>query len=207
MYAELLSWLEQHDKLAGWAQFLGVIIAVAIAVLVPWWQMRGIRRQERLRFLEEDLICTRGEFFLISDLCAWVGNLIQADTLPRKQLRSDSFKADVLDRLREWESREVREERALWLFNARNEVHRIAVHVEIPFMSEQKWDSRELEMLRAEQSRLLEIQSSARAALQPAAEALALARAPWMFRSLIRQVWRSRKKRAAIQPGAGPANG
>jgi hypothetical protein len=197
MYAELLSWLEQHDKLAGWAQFLGVIIAVAIAVLVPWWQMRGIRRQERLRLLEEDLICTRGEFFLISDICAWVGNLIQADTLPRKQLRSDSFKADVLDRLREWESREVREERALWLFNARNEVHRIAVHVEIPFMCESQWELRELEMLRAEKSRLDELQKSARAAMQTAGEELALARAPWLLRSFIRQAWRLRKLKRA----------
>lgn len=41
---EAIAWLEAHEKLAGWAQFLGATIALA----VTWWLARGEARARRI---------------------------------------------------------------------------------------------------------------------------------------------------------------
>lgn len=49
MCQSLMCWLEAHDKLAGWAQFLGAMLALAAAIGVPAWLNRDARLQSRLR--------------------------------------------------------------------------------------------------------------------------------------------------------------
>lgn len=41
----MLYWIEKHPGLASWVQALGSIIAIAIAIAVPWWQKRQAMKQ------------------------------------------------------------------------------------------------------------------------------------------------------------------
>ena len=36
----LLCWIEHHPGLAGWLQAIGSLLAIAIAIMVPYWQAR-----------------------------------------------------------------------------------------------------------------------------------------------------------------------
>jgi hypothetical protein len=50
----VVTWLEAHDKLAGWAQFIGAIIALAVTyftAFAPHW-----RRKRQLRHASERLL-------------------------------------------------------------------------------------------------------------------------------------------------------
>ncbi|WP_043345482.1 hypothetical protein [Cupriavidus basilensis] len=46
MYA-VLYWLEQHDKLSGWVQFLGAMIGIFIAIAVPAVQTHSSKKMDR----------------------------------------------------------------------------------------------------------------------------------------------------------------
>lgn len=41
----MLYWIEKHPGLASWVQAIGSIIAIAIAIAVPWWQKRQAMKQ------------------------------------------------------------------------------------------------------------------------------------------------------------------
>jgi hypothetical protein len=41
--ADLLRWLEQHEKLSGWAQVAGSLIALGVAVWIAWREGRRAR--------------------------------------------------------------------------------------------------------------------------------------------------------------------
>ncbi|CAN7457505.1 hypothetical protein LJR099_003080 [Variovorax paradoxus] len=38
-WVPLSAWLETHDKLAGWAQAVGSVVAIAAGALAVWWQV------------------------------------------------------------------------------------------------------------------------------------------------------------------------
>ena len=41
--SQMIQWLEAHDKLAGWAQFLGAVLALLLTYLtafVPLWRRK-----------------------------------------------------------------------------------------------------------------------------------------------------------------------
>lgn len=44
--ARLLDWMGQNPNAAAWVQALGAIFALAIAILIPWWQGRLDRRAD-----------------------------------------------------------------------------------------------------------------------------------------------------------------
>jgi hypothetical protein len=44
---QFISWLEAHDKLAGWAQFLGAILALLLTYFTAFWPMWRRKRQLR----------------------------------------------------------------------------------------------------------------------------------------------------------------
>lgn len=52
--SDLIAWLENHDKLSGWAQFLGAMIALILTYLTafaPVWRRRKQLRQAGERLL------------------------------------------------------------------------------------------------------------------------------------------------------------
>lgn len=51
---QLFSWLEAHDKLAGWAQFLGAILALLLTYFTAFWPMW--RRKHQLRNAAQRLL-------------------------------------------------------------------------------------------------------------------------------------------------------
>ncbi|WP_322518017.1 hypothetical protein SR870_11120 [Rhodopseudomonas palustris] len=51
---DLISWLERHDKLAGWAQFFGTMIAIAITyftAFAPTWRRKRQLKNAAVRLL------------------------------------------------------------------------------------------------------------------------------------------------------------
>jgi hypothetical protein len=57
MVGEIIAWMEQHEKLAGWAQAVGAALAIVAAFLVAHLQARSVGKQaihqtaERIRSL------------------------------------------------------------------------------------------------------------------------------------------------------------
>lgn len=51
---EIISWLESHDKLSGWAQFFGAMLALLLTyftAFMPIWRRKKQLRQSALRLL------------------------------------------------------------------------------------------------------------------------------------------------------------
>lgn len=42
-----LIWLEQHEKLSGWAQFAGAILGLVVAIGIPAYQTYAARKEQR----------------------------------------------------------------------------------------------------------------------------------------------------------------
>ena len=54
MMGDLISWLEAHDKLAGWAQFIGAMLALGATYLtafIPIWNRKRQLRKAAARLL------------------------------------------------------------------------------------------------------------------------------------------------------------
>lgn len=49
---QVLTWMEAHDKLAGWAQAIGAMLALVVAIFVVHVQARYAARQEDRRIAE-----------------------------------------------------------------------------------------------------------------------------------------------------------
>jgi hypothetical protein len=43
--ASIICWLEQHDKLSGWAQTVGALVAIIVTICIFMYQNRQFRRQ------------------------------------------------------------------------------------------------------------------------------------------------------------------
>jgi hypothetical protein len=53
--ASIICWLEQHDKLSGWAQTVGALVAIIVTICIFMYQNRQFRRQrnaDKVAFLE-----------------------------------------------------------------------------------------------------------------------------------------------------------
>jgi hypothetical protein len=66
-FQRVIDWMETHDKLAGWAQTFGALIALVLAIAIPWWQ-----RKEQLK--DARVTALRLECHLTSLLCLLVGD-------------------------------------------------------------------------------------------------------------------------------------
>lgn len=111
------------EAAAGWAQAIGVVIGIAVAVWVPSRQ-RATEIQERRderRHLNE--VLARGGLFLVSDVINFLESLIRRATAGHpKSVRADREIDDLIVRIASLESREVDEARLISLHGIRGSV-------------------------------------------------------------------------------------
>ena len=118
-WAALDAWLEGHDKLSGWAQTVGALLALLVAVGVPLWQQakeRSAREKERTALAHTLSLALRS---LLNDLSTAFGGLLQLAHMPRSRYHHDPILDDCLQRIRAQEERATTPEVMTLLYTAR----------------------------------------------------------------------------------------
>ncbi len=142
-----INWLNANPNLSGWAQALGAIVAVLIAIWVPafqrWQQLKDSRRIE----IESDLVCASGVFLLMSDAESWLqGHQVTAE-MQRADSRRDVVFHDLMDRIKLWEQREKDGNRVICLYTARHALLRTQTRLEYRFLQSKGMAPKELDFL------------------------------------------------------------
>lgn len=130
----LLRWMEANDKLAGWAQFAGAMLALIIAIWVPWYQSRRSERAARAERLDRDLASLQGVYYLLVDISIWLKTAADRGDVPREQFHGPVEVNDLLERVKLWESRDDDFDRVTALFMARGAVMRTQQSLSLGFL-------------------------------------------------------------------------
>jgi len=118
-WTALDAWLESHEKLSGWAQTLGALLALFVAVGVPLWQQareRSARERERTALAHTLSLALRS---LLNDLSTAFAGLLQLAYMPRSRYHHDPILEDCLQRIRAQEERATTPEAMTLLYTAR----------------------------------------------------------------------------------------
>lgn len=119
----LLKWMNGNEKLSGWAQFYGAIIAIGLAIAVPAWQ-RHSQNLDRWRDGEDtNASLSQNSFFLLGEILSYVRGCGSSDTMPRSLVRDTDRSDDLLRRIHALELKEISPNRIIRLFHARGHVH------------------------------------------------------------------------------------
>ncbi|TNC78195.1 hypothetical protein FHI69_02535 [Janthinobacterium lividum] len=115
----LLNWMNGNDKLSGWAQFYGALIAIFFAIAVPAWQ-RHSQNLDRWRDGEDiNASLSQNSFFLIGEVFNYVNGCANGGAMPRAMLHDSDRCHDLLKRIHALELREISPDRITRLFHAR----------------------------------------------------------------------------------------
>lgn len=130
----LLKWMSDNEKLAGWAQFAGAMLAVVIAIWVPWYQARAAERAVRAARFESELASVQGVYFVLADVSIWLKAVSGRGPIPRSMFPVALETSDLLERIRLWELREQNEHLVSALFMARGAVIRAHETLSLVFL-------------------------------------------------------------------------
>lgn len=115
----LVNWMNGHEKLSGWAQFYGALIAIFFAIAVPAWQ-RHSQNLDRWRDGEDiNASLSQNSFFLIGEVLNYVNGCANGGAIPRAVLHDLDRCRDLLRRIHALELREISPDRITRLFHAR----------------------------------------------------------------------------------------
>ncbi|MDT6960151.1 hypothetical protein QTN24_01455 [Cupriavidus sp. SZY C1] len=112
-------WLEANEKLAGWAQAFGALIALVIAIGVPAWQRYAERRDAQISATNANSALAQSLYFLLRDIEIFLVAFVEPTGLPRRTLWDPVTMDDLLSRISALESREQVPERVTALYRAR----------------------------------------------------------------------------------------
>jgi len=120
---QTLKWMEAHPNLSGWAQFVGAIAAILLAIAIPAWQRHG-QSLDRWRDAEDlNASLSQNSFYLLSEIRNYLRGYQGARAIPRGIMRNDELRNDLLRRIHELELREINPDRITRLFFARGAIH------------------------------------------------------------------------------------
>lgn len=182
-------WMETNDRLAGWAQFAGAMLALLIAIWVPWYQARAAERAVRRAHAERELANLNGVYYLLADVTTWLDAAGGHGNIPRSQFHDPLEVSDLLERIRLWEAREEDFDRVTALFGARNAVLRVHRSLSLGFLQDKA-------VVEAERSRYIAAHKEVRGdmALLDAQRSRihrdrALIRAVWFVKPIVYVLW------------------
>jgi len=211
----LLKWMGENEKLAGWAQFAGAMLAVLIAIWVPWYQARRAERSVRAARIEHALANVQGVFFLLTDVSLWLSAAAGREKMPRKFFRDPFEAADLLERIRLWESRDESDERVQALFLARVAVLRTQDALNLSFMGDDPIAEDERKLIKTQIGRMGDALSNLDKQRNNLRLDRMLNQTVWFMRPFARLGWHISMRRAgrqprfnvAVQDDASPAEG
>jgi len=113
------AWMMHNEKLSGWAQAVGALLAIGIAILVPALQRYSERRSAQIAEARRNLALVQGLFYLLRDVGIFLEGFKQRRKMPRKLLNDPVAVDDLLSRIAALESREDDPIKIAMLFRAR----------------------------------------------------------------------------------------
>lgn len=143
-----IKWMEEHDKLSGWAQFYGATLALVVAILVPAWQRYLQALDKRRDDADLNLVNALGVFYLISEVRNHLEGYLEKKNMPRKLSREDDVREDLLARIHALELRDNNPERLTLLFRARGFVHQTHAALGMPYLQSRPLSPGEMSLIR-----------------------------------------------------------
>ncbi|WP_062117245.1 hypothetical protein [Collimonas pratensis] len=144
---QAIAWMEAHDKLAGWAQFAGATVAVALAIAIPSWQRYLQRLDSRRQAADLNLTLALGTFFVLEDTKNHLTGFQMRTNMPRRLARDDNVRDDLLRRIHALEMRDTDQQRIRSLFLGRGTIHQTNLEMASPFLQDTKYSEGELKLL------------------------------------------------------------
>lgn len=120
-----IAWLKANQDLSGWAQTVGALLALLVALVVPWMQHAAQARRERLVELESNIFLSLATMLLLRDAQNLSSRVCQLADLPKHELSDPVFVVDLLERLRSLDARDSSVPRQAAQYVARAAVLRI----------------------------------------------------------------------------------
>jgi len=123
--ADLVAWLKANQDLSGWAQTVGALLALLVAIAVPWMQHAGQSRREKLLELERNIYLSLATMLLLRDAQILSSRIRQLADLPKQELNDPVLVLDLLERLRTLDAKDTSVPRQASQYVARAAVLRI----------------------------------------------------------------------------------
>jgi hypothetical protein len=179
---------------AAWAQAVGSIAAILIAVAVPWWQRQNEQKDRRGERIEISVVLAQSAYFVVRDARNYLSRIVTAseNNVPRTQLTGDPWPAEIIVRIQTLESREFDIDRTLALYHARCDVLRTVQTVNALFIGANPLNGAEIDIARVAIERLDKQADGMYENLRNAHIDAAAARAWTIFRPLVRCLARRR---------------
>ena len=119
---EILTIMENNQSLAGWAQAIGALIGIALAILIPayqrYTQILDAKRQRSEIRLNHDL----GVFYLLGDIKSWLESQNNGSDYPRSLNLAELTRDELLKRILMFEGSAIEHESVAALFRARGAI-------------------------------------------------------------------------------------
>lgn len=112
------------------------MLALVIAIWVPWYQARVSERAARAERLERSLATLQGVCYLLIDISVWLNTAGNHGDMPRGEFRNPVEVNDLLDRLKLLEARDDDFDRVTALFLARGAVARTQQTLSLRFLQD-----------------------------------------------------------------------
>lgn len=97
---DVLVWMADNDKLAGWAQTAGALLALFVALLVPCLQHIAQARREKLAELERNIYLSLSTMLLLRDALNLSVRVRELAHMPKHEINDPALVVDLLERLR-----------------------------------------------------------------------------------------------------------
>lgn len=97
---DVLVWMANNDKLAGWAQTVGALLALFVALFVPWAQHIAQARRDKLVDLERNIYLSLSTMLLLRDAMNLSARVREMAHMPKHEINDPVLVIDLLERLR-----------------------------------------------------------------------------------------------------------
>jgi hypothetical protein len=184
-----------HDgDYAAWAQAIGSIAAILVAVAVPWWQRHNEQIDRHLERVATAVTLAQSVYFSVRDARNYLARVVGAseNQVPRSQLTEDPVPTELVARLTGLESREFDLERTIALYHARSDVLRTNGAVHALFIRGNPLNADEINVVREAIVRLDEQSQLVYKHLQERQIDAAVERAWCVYRPFLRRAERRR---------------
>lgn len=114
--------MRRNQDLSGWAQAVGALVALAIAIAVPAYQRHVQNLDARRHQARLNLMLASSVSLLLGDGRNFLNGILTLRGVPRVACRNDTLVGDILERVRSLEAREVSHARILALYELRGSI-------------------------------------------------------------------------------------
>jgi hypothetical protein len=145
-----LDWMRsvENAPLSGWAQAIGAVLAILIAIAVPAYQRHSQLLDARRGLASLNLVLASSCGFLLNDVVVFLKGLIEKDNMPRAEFRDDTQINDMLERIRALEAREISHARIISLYAARGALILTNRELQQPFLQDRGLHEKEILLLK-----------------------------------------------------------